>query len=305
MHDVRGLIALQALDRYGTIVQAAKSLGFTPSAVSQQLTGLERELGIALVDRGPRSAVLNAAGREYLDAASGVLPLLNAARARAAAAVGQLSGQFVVATIPSLASRVATVLANLRRAEPLLSITLMQSSAPHAQQGLVDGAVDIAVVDDWATRTAVPDSRVAAALCYVEPVVLAGHPQLLDGRGKDWSTVLRSCLADVPLLSATAGSYSREFTDAWIAGQGISPRLRWEFDGLDTLAELVAQGHGVSFLPRSVLRKPTTENAFALPAPSSRAIRCQWLRTPGPADAAVRRCVETLSTSICSPADEL
>ncbi|RSM56793.1 hypothetical protein DMB66_32750 [Actinoplanes sp. ATCC 53533] len=288
--------------RYGTIAGAATALGYTASAVSQQLAGLERDTGVTLVDRGPRSAIVNAAGTEFLSAAGDVLQMLDSARARAAAAVGRISGRVVVAAIPSVAPAVAAALARLRREEPLLDIALVQSSAPRAERSLIEGVVGIAVVDDWGTRPAVVDARLSSESCFAEPIVLAAHRDVVAGAGDDWLSMLSECLPHVPLLCATEGNYSREFADGWLARRGLSPRTRWEFDGLDMLAELVALAHGVAFLPASVVRRyPATVQA-ALPAPSTRTVNCLRRRDADGPRSAIIRCAQTLTAELASTA---
>src|SRR5258707_163560 len=63
MLDIRRLRMLHEFAALGSIARTADALGYTPSAVSQQLAALEREAGIALVDRTARSAGLTDAGR--------------------------------------------------------------------------------------------------------------------------------------------------------------------------------------------------------------------------------------------------
>src|SRR5919106_284355 len=76
MLDVRRLRVLCEVARRGSIVSAAESLSFTPSAVSQQLAKLEREAGVALLDRGPRSIRLTEAGWALVGHAEAILERL-------------------------------------------------------------------------------------------------------------------------------------------------------------------------------------------------------------------------------------
>ncbi|MDO5629821.1 MAG: LysR family transcriptional regulator, partial [Mobilicoccus sp.] len=239
MLDLRGVVALRELRDRGSIAGAALALGYTASAVSQQLATLEREVGVPLIDRGPKSAALNAAGREFLAAAGDLPDRLEKARTRAAAATGRLSGRVVVAAIPSVAAAVAGAVAGLRRDEPLLDMVLVQSSAPQAQRALVEGRTDIAIIDDWGTRSTALDSRLMVRQCFDEPVVLASPAEGATRRpapsdrhssriGTDVVALARALVTDLPFLSATEGTYSREMADAWLAHHGVTPRVRWE-----------------------------------------------------------------------------
>ena len=283
MLDLRGLLALEMLDRLGTISAAASTLGYTASAVSQQLSALEREVGVLLIARGPRSAALNAAGKEFLSEARDVLSKLDVARSRAISATGRLSGRVVVATIPSLASFVAATVARVRTQEPLLDVVLLKSSARRAQRSVTEESVDLAVVDDWGTRSTGVDARITVEECFAEPVVLALHHSLFDDAGADWIQVLRQGLDDVPLLTAPDGNFSREFSDWRLESVGLTPRVRWEFDGLDTIGELVARAAGVAFLPASVTRNHRTITNLPLPSPNTRTVSTLRLSGATPA----------------------
>src|SRR5262249_6003007 len=81
MLDAGRLVMLREVARRGTIASAARSLGLTPSAVSQQLAVLEREAGCALLDRSPRGVELTGAGRALADRAAAIVDVLAAARA--------------------------------------------------------------------------------------------------------------------------------------------------------------------------------------------------------------------------------
>ena len=79
--DVGRLRLLREIGTRGSIAGAARALGLTPSAVSQQLAVLERDCGASLVDRSSRGVVLTGAGRQLASRAEQVLDILAAARA--------------------------------------------------------------------------------------------------------------------------------------------------------------------------------------------------------------------------------
>src|SRR6202035_106377 len=79
--DVHRLRLLLEFEQRGTIAATAAALGYTPSAVSQQLAALEREAGAALLDRTPRAAELTEAGRRLAARAAEILALIEAAEA--------------------------------------------------------------------------------------------------------------------------------------------------------------------------------------------------------------------------------
>ena len=79
--DIRRLRVLREVALRGTIAAAADSLGFTPSAISQQLTALERESGSVLLERTGRGVRLTDAGQVLVDHTEPVLVALEEAKA--------------------------------------------------------------------------------------------------------------------------------------------------------------------------------------------------------------------------------
>src|SRR3712207_9325365 len=101
MLDVRRMRVLREVAARGSITAAASALSVTPSAVSQQLAALEREAGVALVERGPRSVRLTEAGRALVAHTDEVLARLQAAELDIQAIGGLRRGTLRVASFPT------------------------------------------------------------------------------------------------------------------------------------------------------------------------------------------------------------
>src|SRR5687768_14296438 len=101
MLDVRRLRLLHDLSRLGTIAAVAEAHRYTPSAVSQQLSALEREAGRPLLERAGRSVSLTAAGRVLARHAEAVLAALEEASAALAATGAGLSGTLRIGAYPT------------------------------------------------------------------------------------------------------------------------------------------------------------------------------------------------------------
>src|SRR5918999_593542 len=93
MLDVRRLEVLCAVARHRSLSAAAASLSYTPSAVSQQIAALEREVGVGLVERGPRGALLTEAGRALVGHANEILGRIADAHEELQAMVGLQTGR--------------------------------------------------------------------------------------------------------------------------------------------------------------------------------------------------------------------
>ena len=242
----------------GSIARTADALGYTPSAVSQQLAVLEREAGTQLLDRTARSAGLTDAGRRLAVHAERILAMVEEAEADLSAHAAQPSGRVVVTAFPSAAVAFAPALARSLRAHPRLSLLLRQSSPTEGLQLVRTGEVEVAIVDDWTGRlTATMNGTEgtdhgSGVLSYYhlvrDPLVLVvarGHPAADPDRPVD----LRA-LRNEPWLAAPSGEPSRQAVDRLLAAVGLTPPVPSEFEGLGTVANLVARGLGIAIMPR-------------------------------------------------------
>src|ERR1700760_443864 len=152
MLDIRRLRMLHEFAARGSIARTAEALGYTPSAVSQQLAVLEREAGTPLLDRTARSAGLTAAGRRLAVHAERILAMVEEAESDLSAQAAQPSGRVVVTAFPSAAVAFAPALARSLRAHPKLSLLLREADPAEGLQLVRSGEVEAAIVDVWTGR---------------------------------------------------------------------------------------------------------------------------------------------------------
>ncbi|SKA17415.1 DNA-binding transcriptional regulator, LysR family [Marinactinospora thermotolerans DSM 45154] len=248
MLDLRRLNVLKEFAAQGTIAATATALGYTPSAVSQQLSTLEREVGTALLDRTARSAELTDAGRLLAEHAEQILAMVEAAEAVLAAQNGVPLGRVTITAFPTAAVAFAPVLAQSLHEHPGLQLVLRQSSEGAGKRQVAAGEADIALVDDWTGQ--LPDSlsgKLRHHHLLNDPMVLAvpeGH-RLAD---PDRPVDLRR-LRNEAWVVAPPGEPSRAATDRLLAGIGSVLSTAWEFEGLGTILSLVARGIGIAAVP--------------------------------------------------------
>ena len=246
MLDVRRLRVLREVALRGSIAGAAEALRFTPSAVSQQVAKLEREAGVALVERGPRSVRLTPAGWRLVDHAEAILDRL----ARAAAELRELGGEApllrlgavttaAVSIVPEALSRFAALRSEIEvtvvEADPLASLARVRARE-----------LDLAIVFEYDYVPLPADARVALEVLLEEPlriVLPAGHP-LARRRA-----VRLPDLADETWICSTPRSSCHPFTERACRAAGFEPRIRFEFDDYTAMQNLVAAGAGVAFAP--------------------------------------------------------
>jgi DNA-binding transcriptional LysR family regulator len=150
MLELRRLRLLRELSERGTIAAVADALQFTPSAVSQQLSMLEREAGVVLLERAGRGVRLTDAGLVLVDHAKALLEREALAEADLAAAAGTVAGRGRIAGFESVALRLALpAMEALRRDAPALRCELTEMEPEEAIPRLALGDLDLALGDEW------------------------------------------------------------------------------------------------------------------------------------------------------------
>src|SRR5687768_6180084 len=149
--EMRHLLALVAVVETGTFSAAAEQLGYTQSAVSQQIGILERIVGATLFERpgGRRPVQLTAAGQMLLTHARAVITRVNAAAADLRALASGEQGELRVGTLPSVGTKILPSLLGTFRAEwPGIQIVLQESrESADLIHAVETGDIDVTFVD--------------------------------------------------------------------------------------------------------------------------------------------------------------
>jgi DNA-binding transcriptional LysR family regulator len=265
--DAQRLRAFALVLDLGSISAAAGVLGYTQSAVSQQLAALEREIGMALVDRSQRPLRATRAGAALRPHVARVL----AAMSGAEAAVDDLRGarpRLRLAAFPSaLSSFIPAAVRDLRRTPRDLAVQILQAETQEAVERLRGGDVDLAVVHHM-PGAPVPGTagleRRRLLVDHLHVVVPVRHRLArrdainiadLDGE----SLVL-------PRRDTPAGRF-RSVVEHLCADAGFAPHVRYELDDLPAAQAFVAAGiavvpmHGLTLttVPPGVVTRPLVE----------------------------------------------
>ena len=148
MLDLRRLQALHAVVTTGSVKDAAARLGYTPSAVSQHITTLERETRTVLLEPAGRGVRPTQAGRLLADHAAGLLDLLAEAEADLAALnAGELGVLRLASFATAGAELIPPALARVQTALPRLDISLRVADRDEALAMLRQGTLDLAVIE--------------------------------------------------------------------------------------------------------------------------------------------------------------
>src|SRR3954447_484569 len=185
MLDLRRLRLLRELRERGTIAAVADALSYTPSAVSQQLSVLEREAGVPLLERVGRGVRLTDAAHRLADHADSVLARLEQAEAELAAASGAVHGRVRVTAFQTAArSLVAPVMRPLADRHEGLRIELLEEEAEWSLPLLRAGDVDVVVAEEYRSVPRPHEAALERVELGHDDIVLAlprDHPAAADG----------------------------------------------------------------------------------------------------------------------------
>src|SRR5919201_2046405 len=180
MLDLRLLRLLRELSERGTIAAVADALQFTPSAVSQQLSILEREAGVPLLERVGRGVRLTDPALMLVEHADALLERVALAEADLAAAAGTVTGRARISGFQSVVLRLALpAMAALARDAPRLRCELIEAEPEEALPALALGDVDLVIGDEWRHQPWRLPSGIDREELFRDPVHVilpAGHP---------------------------------------------------------------------------------------------------------------------------------
>jgi len=248
MIDLAALTGLRAVATHGSVIAAAEATGFTPSAVSQQVKRLERQVGVPLLERVGRGVMLTSNGRHLVDAGEQVLADLEQLEAELQHRAGVVTGSVrLVAFSTAMRGLVAPVARRLLDAHPDLRLTLDEREPWDAVDLVAAGQCDVGIVHRWGgVAFAVPDhvatTRVADDVADL--ILPRDHP--LAERRK----VTPRDLLDVDWIATPEGTICRQWLHRMYDGTGRPPRIAHVSMEFESHLALVAAGLGVALVPR-------------------------------------------------------
>jgi molybdate transport repressor ModE-like protein len=242
--ELRHFAALEAVARTGSFGRAAESLGYTQSAVSQQIQTLERLVGERLVERpgGPRAVSLTEAGSLLLRHAEAIVARLQAAQADMAALAQGHGGRLRVGTFQSVGARVLPEVMRRFAAEwPHVELVLTESVSDEELQRLVErGELDLTF--------AMPplfDGPFESVELLADPYVL------LVPSDHELADAPRAGLADLGDLTLIGNRACRstQLAEDELTQRGVRVDVAFRSDDNGTVQGLVGAGYGAALVP--------------------------------------------------------
>jgi DNA-binding transcriptional LysR family regulator len=279
MIEVAALQALRSVAALGTLARAAEELGFTASAVSQQLKRLERQVGVPVLAPAGRGVVLTPAGQAIAGSAPEVFQALErCAEAARSVSEGAPRGTLgVVAFSTAIRGLLAPVIPRL--AYPELRVELTEQDPDEALRSVGAGTADLALVHDadGLLPAPLPPSLVRRWVHTDVGDVVMSRTHPLAGLDAPLDEV---ALAGHAWVTSPPGTVCHQWFRRLFAEAGAEPDVRHRVDDFATQLSLVASGQVVALIPR-LARPPLGENLIARPLrrPPKREVHAVWRRS--------------------------
>ncbi|MGB3828043.1 MAG: LysR substrate-binding domain-containing protein [Ornithinimicrobium sp.] len=262
MFDPDHLVTLQAVVEEGTVLGAADRLGYTPSAVSQQLSRLQRQVPQPIMRRVGRANVPTDAAAVLVRLAQQMRDLDERTRSELEMLDGQVSGSLTLAGFPSgfRGVLIPTAMA-LRARHPNLLVSLRELNPHEAVAAVRRGEVDLALVHAWTDRHVRLQGGVLDAPIGLDPVdlaVRADHDFAVGPDGVDLAA-----LDNQVWIDDTPGVFSDWLLQALDAHR-LTYRIGASVEHLAIRLRLVLEGFGICLLPR-LGRGDLPQGVLALP----------------------------------------
>ena len=246
--NLERLRSLHALAVHGSVHEAARSLHVTTSAVSQQITKLEREVNHTLIVRNGRGVRLTDAALLLVERTASVLSMMESAEGDLDELRDSIFGSIVVSGFPTAVRGLCPMLvSHLREQCPQLTVTCREHEPVDSLPLLLHGDIDVVVAQGWFNRPLALPVGLSTEFLFddVADIAmpsdhrLAGCPivDLDDLAADDWITWPDNAICNEWLLYT-------------LRSRGHEPRIAHTAGEHATQLAFVAAGLGVAVMPR-------------------------------------------------------
>jgi DNA-binding transcriptional LysR family regulator len=248
MLHLERLQALHAVSTFGSVTGAAEALRLTPSAVSQQLGKLQRDVGQRLIEPYGRGVRLTPVGVLLAKRAHAILSEVESAEGELDRERERVVGDLQIAGFATAARAILPqTVARLRTEHQQLRLRVSERQPDEAIRLVVAGHLDIALVNDWMNAPLVLPDGVERLLIMNDPVDLAvpeDHP--LAQR----TSVELTELGAEPWITWPFGAICHEWLTQTLRQHGLTPEVTHTAEEHQTQLAMVAAGLGIAVMPR-------------------------------------------------------
>lgn len=245
--DISKLGALRELSVRKTMAAVAEAMHVSPSAVSQQISILEEELGIDLVERRGRGVDLTIAGRKLVERANRIFEELESARADMAELKKVVAGDIRVAAFPSVAAALMPkTIQALHETHPRLEVLFEEMEPEEGMNALRSWQTDIALIDDLNVPPGLldPGIQVTPLIEDVFNVMISPSHHLADKEKVTWADLA----GERWVIDTASSTYTRMLTDACQLS-GYTPKIMARCKGFEVTSALIREGCAIAIFP--------------------------------------------------------
>ena len=248
-----------AVARTGHFGRAAQACAISQPALSQQVLALEALCGVPIFDRLKSGVKLTPFGREFIDLAQAAIRSAEALDAFALGRAGNLDRPLRFGLIPTVAPYLLPpIFPALTEQVPDIAFAISESRTESLLAGLDDGSLDLALI---ATAPPAGGARLTHVPLFEDPFVLATcRSEATAG------PISLASIAPERILLLDEGHCFRDQAIAACKLDSAANARTFAATSLSTIVEFVANGQGVTLLPRIALRKEATDARIAIHA---------------------------------------
>ncbi len=284
MLDVRRLSVLVTILDSGSLTAAAKTLGYSTSALSQQLQRLEQEVGQPLVRRQPRGVIATEAGALLAGHARYILRRLQAAESELGELAGLRRGRIAVGTFPTIGSTLMPIaISRFRRDYPQVRLDVQSARFDELVASLLENTIGLSLLWDYEwNRIDEPDLSVTPL--FEDPTVLVVSQDHRLGRARQ---VSMSMLRHDEWIVRKRDHPVAEVLERSTRAAGFTPTIAFEANDYQEALAMVSVGLGVALAPRTAVQSARPDVrivSLGQEAPSRRVVvahRSDRVRPPG------------------------
>ncbi len=245
------LRVLHEAARTGSLTLAAEALSYTTSAVSQQITLLERETNAQLLERHARGVRLTEAGRVLVEHTATVMAELDAAQDALSAVLHGDGGRLRFASFPTAnAVLMPRAVAAFRPLHPNVELVLSERDRDDGLAGVAERELDLALVYEFSLVPVVVPATVEVRQLLVDAVyiMLPEHHRLARRR-----RLRMGDLAEEPWIQGVRSGSTLDVLPTAARAAGFEPQIVFRTDDQTTVRGLVAAGLGIAMVPSLIL----------------------------------------------------
>ncbi|WP_085529023.1 LysR family transcriptional regulator [Kocuria massiliensis] len=243
MLNVHRLILLRELDSRGSLSAVARDHDVSPAAVSQHLSGLEKDVGIALTERVGRRILLTPSGKKLARRADQIVEILEAAEAELDDGRARIHGTVRLSSFGSFAvSYFADILHRMKSSHPDVTVEFNLLEPEAAVSSLLGRRTDVAITDEFSGRPQPVDTEMNSVHLFRDRIV-AYSP---------WPVASLEDLRELPWVFETSGTTASDWAKGMCRRAGFEPKVSYESSDLRFHHDLVQAGMAAAFLPDMV-----------------------------------------------------